>query len=72
LKEEYGGGMKEFNFEDHDCFLGTDDSEEFFNSQERQCIIHYMLNNLRATKGEILGTIRFLEGQAISMFDIYL
>jgi anoctamin-8 len=43
LKEEYGGGMKEFNFEDHDCFFGTDDSEEFFNSQERQCIIHYML-----------------------------
>jgi anoctamin-8 len=57
LKEEYGGGMKEFNFEDQDCFFGTDDSEEFFNSQERQCIIHYMLNNLRANKGEILGTI---------------
>ncbi|VDI37868.1 anoctamin-8 [Mytilus galloprovincialis] len=64
LKEEYGGGMKEFNYEDHECFSGVSDSE-FFSSQERQSIIHYMLNNLRANEGEKLGNITFLEGQSI-------
>ncbi|XP_052102475.1 anoctamin-8-like isoform X4 [Mytilus californianus] len=64
LKEEYGGGMKEFNYEDQECFSGVNASE-FFSSQERQSIIHYMLNNLRANEGESLGNITFLEGQSI-------
>ncbi|XP_060072109.1 anoctamin-8-like isoform X2 [Ylistrum balloti] len=65
LKEDYGGGMKEFTFEDQDCFAGVENEEEFFTTQERQSIIHYMLNNLRAVKGEQLGKVKFLEGQPI-------
>ncbi|KAK3097735.1 hypothetical protein FSP39_012604 [Pinctada imbricata] len=65
LKEEYGGGMKEFTVEDQDCFLGVEEEESFFTSQERQTIIHHMLSNLRAYKGELFGKVEFLEGQAI-------
>ncbi|XP_033750311.1 anoctamin-8-like [Pecten maximus] len=65
LKEDYGGGMKEFTFEDQDCFAGVENEGEFFTTQERQSIIHYMLNNLRAVKGEQLNKVKFLEGQPI-------
>ena len=65
LKEEFGGGMKDFTFEDHECYLGVEREGEFFSSQERQIIVRHLLNNLRAYKGEQLGKVKFLEGQAI-------
>lgn len=34
--------------------------------QERQSIIKYWLDNLRAKQGEVLHNIHFLEGQPIS------
>lgn len=40
----------------------------FFMFQERQSIIKYWLDNLRAKQGEVLHNIHFLEGQPISMF----
>lgn len=65
LKHELGGGMKEFVFEDQDCFEGVLEQRAFLTSQERQCIIYHMLSNLRATEGEELEKIRFLDGQPI-------
>ena len=65
LKDDYGGGMKEFTFEDQDCFAGVEDQESFFTTQERQSIVYHMINNLRATQGEQLDKIKFLEGQPI-------
>lgn len=40
----------------------------FVTFQERQSIIKYWLDNLRAKQGEVLRNIHFLEGQPISMF----
>lgn len=37
-----------------------------FGFQERQGIIKYWLDNLRAKQGEVLHNIHFLEGQPIS------
>ncbi|ESO88117.1 hypothetical protein LOTGIDRAFT_126614, partial [Lottia gigantea] len=65
LKSEYGGGLKEFTFEDQECFAGVEDEKMFLTSQERQSIVHYMINNLRAEEGEELGKLKFLEGQPI-------
>jgi len=65
LKEDYGGGMKEFTFEDQDCFAGVEDETNFFTTQERQSIICNLLNNLRAIKGEQLNKVKFLDGQPI-------
>ncbi|XP_064475288.1 anoctamin-8-like isoform X2 [Ornithodoros turicata] len=65
LKEEFGGGYREFLYEEQACFQGVDDSGSFFSSQERQSIIVYLLNSLRATRGEALHNTRFVEGQSI-------
>lgn len=65
LKEDLGGGMKEFTFEEQECFYNIEDENQFFSSQERQSIIHHLLDNLRAIKGEQLGKVKFVEGQSI-------
>lgn len=39
--------------------------------QERQSIIKYWLDNLRAKHGEVLHNINFLEGQPISKLHLY-
>ncbi len=65
IRSEYGGGLKEFVFEDQEYFEGVEDSTTFLNSQERQSIVRHMLHNLRATEDDQLGNIKFLDGQAI-------
>ena len=65
VKMEFGGGMKEFVFEDQDYFEGVDNHKTFLNSQERQSIVKTMLYNLRAVEGDTVRKIHFLEGQAI-------
>lgn len=40
----------------------------FLFCQERQTIIKYWLDNLRARQGDVLHNIHFLEGQPISMY----
>lgn len=59
--------MKEFTFEEQECFNNIEDENQFFSSQERQSIIHHLLDNLRAIKGEQLGKVKFVEGQSIGM-----
>ena len=68
VKSEFGGGMKEFVFEDQEYFEGVRDKDTFFTSQERQAIVRNMLYNLRAVDGDGLGKAKFLEGQAIGGF----
>ncbi|GFS11038.1 anoctamin [Elysia marginata] len=65
LKSEYGGGMKEFAFEDQDCFAGIEEEASFLTSQERQSIVLHFLNELRATGDDSLKGITFIEGQPI-------
>jgi len=68
---EYGGGNKEFVFEDRQFFVGSDNLETFFTSQERQSIVRHMLFSLRAHQGDILDDVRFLEGQAIGRYSAF-
>jgi len=72
VRTEFGGGIKEFIFEDQDFFEGADDASTFLSSQERQSIVRHMVFNLRAHEGDQLGAIRFLEGQAIGVYYIYI
>ena len=65
LKSEYGGGMKEFVFDDQDCFDGSEVEASFLSSQERQAIVLHFLNELRATGDDTLDGIKFVEGQAL-------
>ena len=65
LRQEYGGGKREFMYDEQQCFEGVEEEEGFLTSQERESIVYHMLMNLRAEQGEVLGKVKFLEGQSI-------
>lgn len=47
-------------------FQNIEDLTLFLTSQERQAIINYQLNSLRAEAGDQIGKLKFREGEAIS------
>ncbi|XP_035660381.1 anoctamin-8-like [Branchiostoma floridae] len=65
MKPEFGGGKKHFLYEEKESFDGVEDETAFFSSQERQSIVKYMLDNLRAVAGDKLKKYVFFEGQPI-------
>ncbi|XP_019403601.1 PREDICTED: anoctamin-8 [Crocodylus porosus] len=65
VKAEFGGGMRSFSCEEDYIYENIENELYFFTSQERQDIIRYWLENLRAKQGESLHNIHFLEGQPI-------
>uniref|UniRef100_A0A8K9XIE2 Anoctamin n=1 Tax=Oncorhynchus mykiss TaxID=8022 RepID=A0A8K9XIE2_ONCMY len=65
LKPEFGGGTRSFSCEEDYIYENIESELCFFTSQERQSIIKYWLDNLRAKQGEVLHNIHFLEGQPI-------
>ncbi|XP_019327747.1 PREDICTED: anoctamin-8, partial [Aptenodytes forsteri] len=68
VKAEFGGGMRSFSCEEDYIYENIENEFYFFTSQERQNIIRYWLENLRAKQGESLHNIHFLEGQPISEY----
>ncbi|XP_060900316.1 anoctamin-8-like isoform X3 [Labrus mixtus] len=65
VKPQFGGGMRRFSCEEDNIYENIESELCFFTSQERQIIIKYWLDNLRAKQGEVLHNIHFLEGQPI-------
>ncbi|KAL0966671.1 hypothetical protein UPYG_G00298140 [Umbra pygmaea] len=65
VKAEYGGGTRRFSCEEDNIYENIESELCFFTSQERQSIIRYWLDNLRAKQGEVLHNIHFLDGQPI-------
>uniref|UniRef100_A0A7N8XSC7 Anoctamin n=1 Tax=Mastacembelus armatus TaxID=205130 RepID=A0A7N8XSC7_9TELE len=65
VKPEFGGGTRSFSCEEDYIYENIESELCFFTSQERQSIIKYWLDNLRAKNGEVLHNINFLEGQPI-------
>ena len=60
--------MKEFVFDDRECYDGVEDSTSFLTSQDRQSIVKNVLYSLQAKDGDQLGKIKFLEGQGIGLW----
>ncbi|XP_034038907.1 anoctamin-8 isoform X2 [Thalassophryne amazonica] len=65
VKPQFGGGMRRFSCDEDNIYENIERELCFFTSQERQTIIKYWLDNLRAKQGEVLHNIHFLEGQPI-------
>ncbi|XP_006877187.1 PREDICTED: anoctamin-8 [Chrysochloris asiatica] len=65
VKAEFGGGMRGFSCEEDFIYENVESELRFFTSQERQSIIRFWLQNLRAKQGEALHNVRFLEDQPI-------
>lgn len=65
VKEELGGGRKEFSLTEGGNFHHIEDAEKFLTSADRQSVLLHFLNGLRAEKGDSVGNIKFREGEAI-------
>ena len=52
LKDEFGGGSKEFSFQHMNHFKDIETFNAFLTSQERQSILEFTLNQLRAQEGK--------------------
>ncbi|KAM7140176.1 anoctamin-8 isoform 5-T5 [Molossus nigricans] len=65
VKAEFGGGTRGFSCEEDFIYENVESELRFFTSQERQSIIRFWLQNLRAKQGEALHNLRFLEDQPI-------
>ena len=47
-------------------FQSIEEMSDFLTSQERQAIILHLLHSLRADKGDVVGKLKFRDGEAIS------
>ncbi|XP_076545996.1 anoctamin 8 white walker isoform X4 [Osmia lignaria lignaria] len=67
LRQEFGGGLKEFVGTESSCFEGSDDEARFFTTQERQSLVLHLLHTLRAGPQDLhsLSGLKMVEGQAI-------
>ena len=65
IKEELGGGRKEFNLAEGADFQNIEDAEKFLTSADRQSVLLHFLNGLRAEKGDTVGEVKLREGEAI-------
>lgn len=67
LRQEFGGGFKEFVGSEANCFEGSDDEIRFFTTQERQSLVMHLLHTLRAGPHDLhsLPGLKMVEGQAI-------
>jgi anoctamin-8 len=67
LRQEYGGGLKEFVGTEAMYFEGNNDETHFFTTQERQSLVLHLLHTLRAGPHDLnsLAGLKFVEGQAI-------
>lgn len=68
LRQEFGGGLKEFVGSETNCFEGSDDDIQFFSTQERQSLLLHLLHTLRAGPHDLHslpGGLKLVEGQAI-------
>ncbi len=65
VKDELGGGSKEFTMRDSADFKHVEDPKTFLCSEERQAIIIYLVNGIKAEKGDSVADLQFREGEAI-------
>jgi anoctamin-8 len=50
IKSTYGGGIKEFIFEEQEFYENIEDEELFLTTQEKQSIIYEILNRIKCDK----------------------
>ncbi|XP_016840084.1 anoctamin-8 isoform X4 [Nasonia vitripennis] len=67
LRQEYGGGLKEFVGSEAMCFEGSDNESLFFTTQERQSLVLHLLHTLRAGPHDLncIPGLKLVDGQAI-------
>lgn len=68
LREEFGGGLKEFLGSEATYFQGSDSENSFFTTQERQSLVQHILHTIRAGPTDLTTSItglKLVDGQSI-------
>ncbi|CAB4068473.1 ANO8 [Lepeophtheirus salmonis] len=65
VREDFGGGLKEFNVKEAHEFVGIESIESFLTSQERQSIVMFLISSLRTENEETIHDVHFRKGEAI-------
>ncbi|KHJ90364.1 hypothetical protein OESDEN_09794 [Oesophagostomum dentatum] len=70
VKSRFGGGLREFSFEEAQCFAGIEGRNTFLTDMERAYIVKQMVDMMRAPSGGLklqlsLKTVKIPEGMAI-------
>ncbi|KAK6044610.1 hypothetical protein COOONC_17885, partial [Cooperia oncophora] len=70
VKSRFGGGLREFSFEEAQCFSGIEGRNTFLTDTERALIVKQIVDMMRAPAGGLTldlptRTIRIREGMAI-------
>lgn len=51
IKSRFGGGLREFSFDEAQCFSGVESKSTFISGLERSAIVKQMIEMIRAPKG---------------------
>ncbi|XP_057653457.1 anoctamin-8 [Diorhabda carinulata] len=67
LKEDKGGGLKEFFVQDFSSYENSDNEDHFFTTEERQWLVLHILESIRAKSTDInvIPELSLIEGQPI-------
>jgi anoctamin-8 len=74
IKSRFGGGLKEFSFDEAQCFAGVEMKTTFISGLERSAIVRQMIEMIRAPVGGLRlkvvsndneVVLNILEGRAI-------
>lgn len=65
IKPNFGGGVKEFIFEEQEFYQDIENEDAFLNTQERQEIIYDILNKLIVGSGSLSESNLVIEGRKV-------
>lgn len=65
MKQCFGGGTRDFCYDEARCYLNVENKSEFLNSMERSLIVKQMIDMIRAPKGGITVKVDYDQFQKI-------
>ncbi len=67
IKASYGGGAKEFIFEEQEFYEHIEHAEKFLSTQEKQAIIFHILHQIQCDEELVLSdNVRVEQGRKLS------
>jgi len=73
IKSSFGGGVKEFIFDEQEFYENIENEDKFLNTQEKQEIIYDILNKLTSDGDSVESLVlegkKVPEGRKLSLFS---
>lgn len=66
IKSNFGGGVKEFIFEEQEFYENIEDEDRFLTTQEKQSIIYQIINRIKCESDVYLHGKKCASGRKLS------